>query len=116
MSGAGDCVRLRFRTVFLWWFVGLLLLFLAANLEVREAGLLRIQSMGFPLVFANWKGPLNIGSDLFEPELLALNVVIALTVSVSLAALCAWSRCRGRLLPSPTFDVDTVVKEKFTRQ
>jgi len=94
-------VRLSFRTVFLRWFIGLLLCFLAANLLVRRdgMGLIPIRFMGFPYDYAVWNGSFMPAPENFDPEVLGLNVLIALAVSVPVATLCAWSRCRTRRQP-----------------
>ena len=84
----------RFQRAFLVWFLVLLLFFLFANLYPEGSNYWTVRSFGFPLVCA--RSALGTLSYL-DPFLLGCDVLIAVSVSALVAALCAWARWRSFL-------------------
>lgn len=85
----------RFRTVFLRWFIALLVFFFLANAAgvVRPEEVKAFRWTGFPFPFAAWGFGVK---EEFDSNALMLDVVIALGASILLALLCALSRVRFR--------------------
>ena len=82
----------RFRRLFLVWCIPLLALWLCANWP-RDGGSLKfyLEWAGFPWIFAFWdSGRL----ERFSVAALVADVVLAVGSSVTVAAVCAWFRCR----------------------
>jgi hypothetical protein len=77
------------RRVFLWWFIGLSLFWLYANLPYSVTLVNFIEVAGFPCRYAFW-----IGGELRQFDIVALSIdlAIALVTTIGLSALCAWSR------------------------
>ena len=86
--------------VFATWTLALLGSFAAANLAgiVRPMELLPFRYTGFPFTFAVWGTGVE---EAFDVGLLLLNVVIALTVSVFVAAAITHSRRKKITRESP---------------
>lgn len=84
-----------FGRAFAVWLVALLLCFLAANLTglFRNMGLLPFRQTGFPFTFAVWGRTVE---EFFDWNLLYLNALIAIGVSLPCAALLAWHRSRSK--------------------
>jgi len=82
----------RFRSIFVRWFLALMLFFVLANLTglVRHMGLKPIHYVGFPFICAAW----GMGVEkVFRWWALGFNALIALTVSGLLALVCSAWRC-----------------------
>ena len=76
---------------FKFWCVFLLIFFFVSNVlgVVRPMGIKPFHSIGFPFTFAAW----GVGFDFFwDWNLLAINISIAILVSVLLAMLLSWLR------------------------
>lgn len=86
--------------VFLCWALVLSALWVFLNLPQDGGSLKRfLQWAGFPLTFAVWESGRLAW---FDPVALAADIVLGVGVVVVVAAACAHSRCRERVVAEPT--------------
>ena len=79
------------RRRFLGWFLAMITSFVAANLVgvVRPMGLKPFRVAGFPLTIAGW----GMGNaTTVDGTALAVDLLVALSVSMLVAWLCSWNR------------------------
>jgi hypothetical protein len=84
----------RLPVAFLVWLIVMLCFFMAANLAglVKSRGVQPFRDIGFPLTFATWKWQ---ELQEIDTKALMLDTVIAIVVSLAVAAVCARFRSRG---------------------
>jgi hypothetical protein len=94
----------RFWRLFAVWFATLMAFFVLANLAgiVRPMGLKPFQFTGFPFIISAWGFGIE---EFFDWSALALNAVLAISISGLVALACAWARSRLVTVPDPVSSI-----------